>query len=1419
MQTKTTIKKIINNMVFRIAVLFAALAGIALFSCIKANAMGAPTVPGYSYCYISYSAAKYGWPGGYNETSAIGTRKPNNIFSSVNTGQERYMIYNTSTLAYIRQSCGWTDFYNNTFYWEPYESGYFYMFNLNDVLYAPAGYSYPAVGSQWRVLQSASWLQTNNTWHPNTYDYLEMHRTCRLFAGGQTISWPAAMKDKWLCFCPNWIANYTVNYASGGGTGSAPANQTFLENTAGYLRANTFSKSYTVYFNGNGGTPATGSKAANCTFQSWKGNRTGVTYASGGYVANPNYGSSKFIDDPQGTYGNTTTTMTAQWSAGKTTLPSASRTGYTFAGWYTAASGGTYVGTTNSSYSTNGNVTLYAHWTPNTYNVALNQQSGTGGTTQIKVQYGVKWMLANGNQMTGSANPITKPTRKHTVTFDKNGGNCSTASLIGTKTFGGYYTGTNGTGVQYINQNGYITGSASTVNTGNITLSNNNGTLYAKWTGGGITLPNATRTGYRFDGWWTAKSGGTRVGGYNGGYTPNANTTLYAHWTPIVYTITLDNKDATTNGTGVIYEKYATGWYTGSTKGTETFTNPNQTVTKYTVSGNAVTKIPTIPKREYTVTYNPNNTNPQSSGYNGVSNPTSNVAKYVFNGYYQNNTQRITGDGTLPANTTFTSDTTLTAKWTAVSVTLASATRRGYTFDGWWTAASGGNKIGNAGESYTPTQNVTLYAHWKANTYEIDLDANRISGSLTTDGTDSIFETYDTKYSLTNNGAAMTATQNKITVPTRTYVLNYDLMGGYLPRGTQETQVEPVWTFNGYWLNASTEAAGTQYIGANGYFIPDQAVPNNTKTNRWANDWPTNPNLNAPLKLYAHWNPNTTILPTPRKLGYVFVEWNREANGSGAGFAAGYNYGADSLKDETLHAIWRYSSYNVKFHSNYGADATSVQQIQRDFPTPLNANPFTRDGYTFVGWSDTPNGNVLYNDRTAVTNLKGDGETIDLYAIWQDDAEILFVDKDSGEAPQISKNADNLGKYLVIETKSTPGYLMDGTRSEITDIDTGSDPQTYILDGEEKEVYVNGLDKLANMPFTNTPNSYTIEKVDETGKLLANFDTYGEWIEGDSAQFTFHVEGMDAGETIATYTMTTETHDVYDGSDVYSGSVTRSTTEEYPLVNDGTITVDSTGHINLQRLHPGVWTLKETRAHKNMSLNPTKYTVIVDENGYLGGKQESGSVRVINTESGMYITKLDKGGVPLPGIRFEVRQGSETANPVSYTTDEFGMINLSTLMNEAVPNSGDTSVFYVNEASAENQTSLPEGVIVSDTSKHTINVKKDGIVSYVQVDGGEWTRVGMMTIYNDVNSFRIRKVDTETQEPLADAVFKIWKEDSDEVYENIRSHEDGYTDLITGISSGTWHVKETAPPPGKILDDREYTFIVDPITHLITFSE
>ena len=68
-------------------------------------------------------------------------------------------------------------------------------------------------------------------------------------------------------------------------------------------------------------------------------------------------------------------------------LPTPTRTGYAFDGWYTKATGGTKV-TDSTTITANSSHALYAHWTPKTYTVTFDPNGGSVSTTSKTVTYG-----------------------------------------------------------------------------------------------------------------------------------------------------------------------------------------------------------------------------------------------------------------------------------------------------------------------------------------------------------------------------------------------------------------------------------------------------------------------------------------------------------------------------------------------------------------------------------------------------------------------------------------------------------------------------------------------------------------------------------------------------------------------------------------------------------------------------------------------------------------------------------------------------------------------------------------------------------------------------------------------------------------------------------------------------------------------
>ena len=97
---------------------------------------------------------------------------------------------------------------------------------------------------------------------------------------------------------------------------------------------------------------------------------------------------------------------------------------------------------------------------------------------------------------------------------------------------------------------------------------------------------------------------------------------------------------------------------------------------------------------------------------------------YVFDGWYLENTYKNKITSSSKVNTTI--NHTLFAKWNATwkekgsntnptGVILPTTTRTGYTFQGWYTAPSGGTPVGMNGANYNTETSQKLYAHWKAN--------------------------------------------------------------------------------------------------------------------------------------------------------------------------------------------------------------------------------------------------------------------------------------------------------------------------------------------------------------------------------------------------------------------------------------------------------------------------------------------------------------------------------------------------------------------------------------------------------------------------------------------------------------------------------------------------------------------------------
>ena len=115
------------------------------------------------------------------------------------------------------------------------------------------------------------------------------------------------------------------------------------------------------------------------------------------------------------------------------------------------------------------------------------------------------------------------------------------------------------------------------------------------------------------------------------------------------------------------------------------------------------------------------------------------------------------------------------------------------------------------------------------------------------------------------------------------------------------------------------------------------------------------------------------------KTGYYFTSWNTRADGSGTSYSDGAY--ATFYGNTTLYAQWqKYADPVITFDKNDGSGTTVTQTVPYGESATLNANSFTRTGYTFTGWNTKADGSgTAYGDGASISP----SSNVTLYAQWQ----------------------------------------------------------------------------------------------------------------------------------------------------------------------------------------------------------------------------------------------------------------------------------------------------------------------------------------------------------------------------------------------------------------------------------------------------
>jgi uncharacterized repeat protein (TIGR02543 family) len=610
--------------------------------------------------------------------------------------------------------------------------------------------------------------------------------------GTQTSTADATIYAKWSAI------NYSLTYNANGATsGAVPTDATnynignsavVVGNTGSLARTGYSFAGWTLLADGSGtlyqsGQTLTWGSASQTLYAKWTANTYTISYNTNGATGAQTNSSDRY------TTGSTAVTLS--------TVGTMAKTGYTFAGWSTSAAGSVIVGT----FTTSANVTLYAIW--NIRSIAVSYGKGSASSASFisfpantSANYGTRVTLSNNidSSVTYSSSTyafvgwsdgtsLYQPGAQYLL-----GANDVTMTAIWVQAYGVRYVfngGTAANGSSAIDAECLVVGNlctdqqAITTNaaptragytftgwtdqSGNafsasspFTVTVTSYLLYAGWqainysityaSAGGSSTPTQaslnygdtftlangiTRTGYDFAGW----SDGNLILGSGATYTVGLNNvTLTAQWNPKVYTVTYDWNGGT--GTAVTPVSYTVGT-TGITLSGVT----DHVKDGYQFGGWALTV-----------------------GGDAVNSPFVPTASTMLYAIWGSGSYSIT----LDPNYGVAANSVVTVA-NGTSTVLPTLTRNNFVFDGWFTASTGGTKIGNGGANYTPASSRQLYAQW------IQSSLFGVTGNLSRISTITASNTVDSTYSGTNGGSGVAVTVPRGSLPAGT-LINLDLI-------------------------------------------------------------------------------------------------------------------------------------------------------------------------------------------------------------------------------------------------------------------------------------------------------------------------------------------------------------------------------------------------------------------------------------------------------------------------------------------------------------------------------------------------------------------------------------------------------------------------------------------------------------------
>ena len=813
---------------------------------------------------------------------------------------------------------------------------------------------------------------------------------------------------------------------------------------------------YTVYFDTNGGTSCSMQRVEEDSLVAEPTtSKTGYTFAGWDYNFNtplksdlvinaswtPNQYSITF--DANGGYlSNNKLTVTYDKTY---SLPTPTKTGYKFNGWYennNKVSDGIWRNTSN--------ITLVAKWAVNTYNINYNLNSGTisstkpssytYGTTKTipnpsKIGYEfIGWTINNSTQKYkdyqisdttyGDLELVAnyKP-NVYTVTLDSNGGDCEIDLL--TVTYNESYA-----------------------------------------------LPLPTKTGYKFEGWF---NGSSKL--ESGVWSKTSSLDLKAKWSIVNYTITYDLNDGINNennpstytfesNTITLLDASKIGYtFIGWTSSNITVPTKNILIEKGSTGD--IKFIANFKANTYQVIFDVNGGNElEDNKFDVIYDsdyilPKPEKIGYEFKGWY-NEVNELVSDGLWNID----SDVNLKAKWEIKTfkinyilnggvnsndnlqsynyeyndVTILNPSKTGYTFNGW--IVNGNSELV---KDYVIKHNslgdVSLEAIFTANIYKLTLDVNggdnldnsefeiSYDEKVTLEEVSRIGYNFDGWYNGTNKVEDGTWKYlEDVTLVAKwtliNYSISYNLDGGknsgynstkYNYEYQDITITNPTktgYTFIGWSINNS-EKLFVDYV-IKQYSYGNLVLKANWKVNEYRLSLDVNGGNVFDEKEFIIEYGSTYSLPAPTRIGYTFDGWY---NGTSKVEGGVWKY----LDDVTLVAKWNAINYNITYYLNGATINNNPLTYTYDDESIVLSDPY-REGHTFIGWiTDT----VFIPTKNLEIPHNSTGEFV-FEAVFEANTYTIEFDVNGGSQLSINKMEVVFGEYVELEISYFGAYQFLG---------------------------------------------------------------------------------------------------------------------------------------------------------------------------------------------------------------------------------------------------------------------------------------------------------------------------------------------------------------------------------------------------------